>query len=325
MLNGKNILIAGATGLAGTSVIQYVLENCPNVTIRGTYHKTRPFIEHERLQFVAADLTRKEDCIKAVRGCDLAVLVAANSAGALSSKKEPHWQVTDNVVMDAQLLEAIAFEKKIKRTVFVSSASVYQELNGFIKEQDLDLNKDPHSAHYGIGWAKRMAEKLCRFWYDQYGVQIVVARAANIYGPYAKFDPERSNFIPALIRKAVAKQDPFEIWGGPDVVRDVIYAHDFAKAVIGLLTREEIQFGVFNLGSGRPVTVSEVAGWAIKYSGHSPEKVSYIGQKPTTLKTRCLDCSLIKETLEWEPVYDVENGIRETVVWWEKNKNWWSK
>ncbi len=66
-------------------------------------------------------------------------------------------------------------------------------------------------------------------------MEIVLVRAANVFGPYARFDPSTSNFLPALIRKAVERLDPFPVWGSPDVVRDVIYSADFASDCVGLL------------------------------------------------------------------------------------------
>ena len=171
----------------------------------------------------------------------------------------PHGQVTDNLIIDALLLEAMHAEG-IRRIIYLSSATVYQEFEGCIKEDELDWNQQPHEAYIGVGWAKRFAEKLCWFWHEKYGMEIFVVRCANIYGPYARFDPANSNFIPAIIRKSVKKMDPFEVWGNPEVRRDVIYTEDFAAAVISLLMHDEIKYGVYNLGFGKAVTVGEVVG-----------------------------------------------------------------
>jgi GDP-L-fucose synthase len=73
------------------------------------------------------------------------------------------------------------------------------------------MNREPHRAYFGVGWAKRYVEKLCRFWYEKAGLEVIIARSSNIYGPFAKFDAEVSHFVPALLRKAVDKRDPFEV------------------------------------------------------------------------------------------------------------------
>ncbi len=323
-LEEEVIFLAGATGLAGTSLIKAILATCPSVRIRGVYHRTEPFFRDERLEYVKADLTRREECRRAIRGCNYAILAAANTGGAASAVSEPDRQVTDNLVMDALLLEALSLEK-VRRTVFVSSSTVYQEFEGRIREEDLDLNQDPHPVYLGVGWAKRAAEKLCTFWSDRYGLEIIIARSSNIFGPFARFDPKRSNFIPALIRKASEMMDPFVVWGIPEVTRDVIYGEDFAGAVVSLLTRTQEGGGVFNVGSGRPTTVADVVKWVLDYSGHRPEEVTYSQGSPTTIKYRVLDCTKIREAVGWEPVFSIEQGIQETVQWWKENRSWWMK
>lgn len=323
-LEDKKIFVAGASGLAGTSIIQHILDNYPFTRIKGTYLSTPPFLKDQRIEFVQADLRNKADCRLAMRGCDLAVMAAANTGGARAAYDQPQLQVTDNLVMDANLLEA-CYVEKVTRIIFISSASVYQEFEGHIKENQLDWNQDPHPVYFGVGWVKRTIEKLCQFWHDKFGQEIVVLRAANIYGPYAKFDPGRSNFIPALIRKAVDKMDPFEVWGTPDVTRDVIFAQDFARAVCLFLTKENIKFDIFNLGSGKAVTVGDVVSQALKYARHVPKNIVYTDKKPTTIQFRALDCGKMKNAIGWTPEIPLAEGLRRTTEWWIKNRSRWKK
>jgi GDP-L-fucose synthase len=320
----KKIFVAGASGLAGASIIQHILGNCPSTRIRGTYLSTQPFLKDERIEFVQADLRHKEDCRLAMRGCDLAVMAAANTAGARAAHDQPQLQMTDNLVMDANLLEA-CYAENVPRVIFISSASVYQEFEGHIKEKQLDWNQDPHPAYFGVGWVKRAIEKQCQFWHDKFGQEIVVLRAANIYGPYAKFDPRQSNFIPALIRKAVERMDPFEVWGNPHVTRDVIFAPDFARAVCLFLAQENIKFDIYNLGTGKAVTVGDVAVKVLKCAGHAPKKIIYAGNEPTTIQFRALDCGKMKDAIGWTPATSLAEGLQSTTEWWIKNKSWWKK
>ena len=223
------VFVAGATGLAGSSIVRRLLTLDEVVTVRaGHMSDGGAFIADPRITYIRGDLRRAEDCDRMVAGAHLAILAAAQSGGAQEAVSAPWRQVTDNVVMDTVLLDAL-HRAGVRRTVFVSSATVYPELAGSIKESDLDWNIPPAPAYLGIGYAKRAAESLCRFWHERAGMAIIVARASNIFGPNAKFDPARSNFIPALIRKAVDRQDPFEVWGAPGVTRDVIYSEDFAE------------------------------------------------------------------------------------------------
>ena len=323
-LKDKTIFVAGATGLAGTSIIEHLIAHYPDAYIRGTYRTSSPFLRHDRISYIRTDLTNRDECRRAVRGSDIAIMAAASTGGAGAAVAEPHKQVTNNLVMDAFVLEAL-YSEGVSRIVYLSSATVYPEYEDYIKEQDLDLNQEPHESYLGVGWAKRSAEKLCRFWFEKYGIEIVIVRCANIYGPYATFDPVRSNFIPAIIRKAADKMDPFKVWGSPDVVRDVIYSEDFATAVVLLLVHNEIKHDVFNLGSGKTGTVGEVVDASLRHGRHNPAKIVYSGARPTTIRFRALDCEKIKQTLEWKPGISLDEGIKRTTLWWINNKDWWLK
>jgi GDP-L-fucose synthase len=249
---------------------------------------------------------------------------AAHAGGAAALAAAPARQVTDNAVMHARLLEAL-HAQGVQRVVWIGSVTLYQEFEGAIREDALDLNQDPPASHFGVGWVMRFSEKLCQFWRAQGGMAIINIRSANVFGPYARFDPRGSNFIPALIRKAVDRMDPFEVWGSPDVARDVIYAADFARAVGLLLTDDAIPGGVFNVGSGAPVTVGQVVEWALRSAGHAPSEIRYRDDRPTTIRFRSLDCSRIRAATGWAPQHTVEEGIRLTTDWWMRNKDWWTK
>ncbi len=321
-LEGKTVLVSGATGLAGSGVIRHLLANYPEVQIRALHNSTPPFIINPRIDYVQVDLTIPAAVRESIRGVDIAVMAAAHTGGAGSAISEPHQAVTQNMVMDSVMLENL-YHENVKRLIFISSATVYQEFDGFIKEDQLDLNSDPHESYFGVGWAKRASEKLCEFWHKKFGQQIVIVRAANIFGPWSSFDPRRSNFIPALIRKAVARMDPFEIWGNRTVTRDVIFVNDFAEATVALLVRNDINFGVFNLGSEIKTSVGDVADWVLKHAGHKPRKVKCLEEKPTMIDFRGLDCQKIRETIDWEPKISIEEGVRCTIDWWRKNRTWW--
>lgn len=323
-LDKKLIFLAGGTGLVGTSIAQHILDNYPTVRIRATYKDTKPFIKNERLEFVRCDLRLQKDCRKAMAGCDCAILSAAHIGGSKFIEFSPWSHLKENLLMNVQILESLCFED-IKRVVFIGSTALYQEFKGKIKENELDFNKDPHSSYFGFGWMLRFFEKLYRFWHDKHGLEIIIIRASNIFGPYAKFNPETSHFIPAIIRKAVDKKVPFEVWGSPKITRDVIFSEDFARAAALILNNKQIKFEIFNIGSGVKTTVGDVVKLALKYSGHTTKRIVYSPSKPCTINYRQIDCSKARNILGWEPRFSLEEGIKITTEWWIKNRGWWKK
>lgn len=323
-LNNKLIFLAGATGSVGSAIIEYILVNHPSIRIRATFRQTPPFIKNERIEYVQGDLRISEDCKRMVKGCDCAVMSASHSGGSKVMISEPWKFLNDNIIMNAQMLEAFYYEN-IKRVVYICTSAVYQEFEGYIKENELDLNKEPAPAYFGYGWLSRFIEKICQFWHEKTGLEIITVRAANIFGPYASFNPEKSYFIPAIIRKAVEKMEPFEVWGSPDVTRDVLYSEDFARAIVMLLENDKIKFDIFNVGSGIKTTVGDVVKWALIHAEHKPSKINYDLTKPTTIRFRALDISKIKKIIGWQPKFSTEEGIKKTVNWWIENKTKWQK
>ncbi|MCX6811965.1 MAG: NAD-dependent epimerase/dehydratase family protein, partial [Candidatus Berkelbacteria bacterium] len=253
-LDNKKIFIAGSTGMAGMSILRFALENCPKTKISASWHNAKPIIKDSRITYVQGDLKSIQDCRNMVKGCDCAVMAAAHAGGADFTRRFPWEHMRENLLMNMQMLEAFCLEK-VKRIIFIGSAVLYQEFEGGIKEDDLDLNKEPHEAYFGFAWGMRFLEKICKFLHSKYQTEIVITRTANIFGPYDKFNPHVSNFTPAIIRKAVDKMEPFEVWGSPRVTRDVLYADDFARAIIMMAGDNTIKFDIFNLGSGEKTTV----------------------------------------------------------------------
>ena len=324
-LDNKTVFLAGSTGMVGSGVLRCLLTQFPKTKIRALYHeKSDSLFRNERVTYVRGNLMSAETIRQRVTGCEVAVMAAAQTAGSALTTAEPWRFVNENLIMNAQVLEAL-YRENIKRVIMIGSASLYQDTDLPLKESDLDLNRDPHPAHFGIGWVMRSVEKLCQFWHEQYGLSVLTVRASNVFGPFAKFDPHRANFIPALIRKAVAHDDPFEVWGSPDVARDVIFVEDFARAIAMLLEADHIVHDTFNVGSGRPTRVGDVVTWALRYADHRPGQIHYNQNKPTTVKTRVLDCSKIEKAVGWKPQVSTEEGIRQTTEWWIQNKETWTK
>jgi GDP-L-fucose synthase len=310
--------------MAGSAIVDALLERRPRGRVRATYRTTAPAVLDERVEHVALDVSDAQALTAALAGCDAAVLAASESGGIGMLAREPWRQVKPNLVLAATWLEAL-HDAGIRRAVFVGSATCYQPFDGAIREDQLDWNQDPSPEAFGVGWVMRASEKLCEFWGQSTGLDVVRVRAANIYGPRARFDPARSNFIPALIRKAADRIDPLEVWGSPDVTRDVIYSSDFGEAIARLLETPQTGGRVFNVGGGRGIRVGDVVQAVLRVADHEHARVVHTAAGPTSSRSRVLNTDQLAHTLQWQPPTSLEDGLLRTLRWWRENRTTWQR
>jgi len=322
--DNARVFVAGGAGMAGSAIVDALLRRRPRRRVRASYRTTAPAVVDERVEHVALDLSDTSALRAALTGCDAAVLAASESGGIGMLAREPWRQVRPNLVLAATWLEAL-HDTGVRRAVFVGSATCYQPFDGAIREDELDWNQDPSPEAFGIGWVMRAAEKLCEFWSQSTGLEVVRVRAANIYGPRARFDPARSNFIPALIRKAAEGLDPFEVWGPPDVTRDIIYSRDFGEAVARLLDTPGIGGQVFNVGSGRSVSVGDVVNAVLRAARHEEARVVYSAAGPASSRSRVLNTDRLTQTLQWQPPTSLDDGVEQTLRWWLEHRSTWPR
>ena len=318
------IFVAGGAGMAGTAIIEALLRRDPDTRIRASYRHTPPALEHPRVEHVMLDLADPHALRLALDGCDATILAASESGGIQMLTEQPWRQVTPNLLLAARWLEA-AQHVGMRRALFIGSATCYQPFEGAVREDDLDLNADPAPEAFGVGWVMRSVEKLCEFWSRSTDMEVVRVRAANIFGPRARFDPRRSNFIPALVRKVADGMNPLEVWGSPDVVRDVIYSADFGEAVARLLETPGAAGRVFNVGSGRGVRVAEVVKALVRASDTPDVQVVYAAARPSSSPSRVLNCDRLVSELGWAPPTSLDAGLSATLRWWLANRTTWQR
>lgn len=311
------ILICGATGFIGRNLAEHFLSQ-REFEVFGTYLNSPPW-STPNLKMVKADLTRKENVDRVVSGMDIIVQAAATTSGAKEIVTKPYYHVTDNAVMNSLIFRA-AFEQKISHVIFFSCTVMYPSTETPLKETDFDANKPMYPNYFGVGWTKVYIEKLCEF-YSRIGcAKYSVLRHSNIYGPYDKYDLERSHVFGATIHKVMsaAEGDTLTIWGSGEEGRDLLYISDLVSAVKLAVQKQESKFEIFNVGCGCSISVKDLVGKIITASG---KKISlaFDLSKPTLKTKLCLDSSKIKNVLGWQPQVPLEEGIRKTMKWYADN------
>jgi GDP-L-fucose synthase len=320
----RNVVITGGSGMAGSAVVR-ALSRFGGFNIKVVSRSDRLLGLNNRLfEIKQFDLLEPNGLENPFEGAEAAVLCAAETVGAGGGNKHNVDQFLVNSQIDLNSL-SLAAKAGVKKVVYVGTASSYQDHVGYISEDELVWEKSPNISHFGVGWSKRVAEQFCSLLHQEKGIEFAILRLANIYGPLAKFDSKTSNFIPALVRKAVDKLDPFPVWGSADVKRDILYVDDFATAVIRCLCKSELGLTVLNIGSGKVVSVGEVVDFVLKAAGHNPKKIEYQHARKSPLLFRGLDCNKAEKELGWVSTTSVEIGVRKITEWWIENRETWTR
>src|SRR5208337_486007 len=139
-----------------------------------------------------------------------------------------------------------------------------------------------------------------------------------VYGSWDNFSDTTSHVIPALIMRAVRKENPFLVWGTGNEVRDFVHITDFAKGC--LLALEKCpHFETVNIGAGRSYTIAEIVSTILDAADHRSASVVFDHTKPVTIPRRMLDIGKARQLLGFEPEMGLEQGIRDTVEWYMSN------
>ena len=310
---GKKVLVTGAGGLVGTQVAKLLLEQ--GAKVRGTYRNREVPSWVGDLETMQCNFMDIEDVKKAVEGMDIVFVCSANTSGAGVMAHDPLQHITPNLIMNSTLMEE-SYRAGVERFFFVSSATTYPPADYPIKEDEV-FDGEPYKTYFGVGWMKRYTEILGQFYHRNNLMKIAMVRPANIYGVQGEFSDETGHVLPALIRRALEKQDPYVVWGNPDVVRDFTHSKDMARACLDVVEKYAVCDPI-NIASGNLVTIGESVDLILKYANHNVTP-QYDETKPVTIQYRALDTTKAKDVIGYKPTIAFEDGIQETVNWIMEN------
>ena len=307
-------MVTGGAGFVGVNLIKRLLDE--GADIRATLHINKPVLNDNRIEYFYGDLRIEENCQKAVAGVDYVFMCAANTSGAKVMATTPLAHLTPNILMNMQMLQA-AYTARVKKFLFISTNTVYPLTDFPVKESDVTNNF--YESYHIVAWMKRFTEIVCEMYSNRIKepMKTIVVRPGNLYGPYDKFDWEKSKVIPAIMRRAIERHDPFEVWGDGMDLKDFLYIDDCIDGLMLAMEKLE-EFEPINVASGIPVTIRDVLTQILKSADYDDADVQYDSSKPTMIPKRMIDISLAKEKLGFEPKVSLQDGIHKTVQWYKE-------
>ena len=312
--SGKKVLVAGAAGFVGSHLTQRLVNS--GAIVRGTLHKSPPQLDTNGVEYIKTNLETASDCELATKNIDYVFMCAANSSGAEVMTKTPLVHLTPNVIMNSQMLAA-SYANHVKKFCFISSNTVYP-LTDFAVSED-DVTGDFFEKYFIVGCMKRFSELMCEMYATKISkpMPTLIVRPGNLYGPLDKYKKHESKVIAALIRRACERENPFEVWGDGQDIKDFLYIDDFIDALLETFAKSG-DFDVFNIASGVPVTIKEVLKDIIQISQNQDIEVKFDTSKPTMIPIRMIDISKIKKEISWKPKISIYDGLKQTYEWYSE-------
>ncbi len=313
MTRGKRVLVTGAGGFIGHHLTSRLVAN--GHWVRGVDIKYPEYEPTRAQSFEILDLRRWSDCLQATREIDEVYNLAANMGGIGFIEANKAEITRDNSLINLHMLEA-ARVHEVSRFLFTSSACVYPGYRQDTPEVTplAEEHAYPADAEDGYGWEKLFAERLCRHYTEDYGLETRVVRFHNIFGPLGTFDGGREKSPAAFCRKIAmaADNDSIEVWGDGKQTRSYCYIDDCVEGIFRLMRSDHRD--PLNLGQDRLISVDELVDMVAMAADKSIKK-EYDTSKPQGVRGRNSDNNRLRSVLGWVPQTSLERGIEITYRW----------
>jgi nucleoside-diphosphate-sugar epimerase len=316
-INGKNVLVTGGASFIGSHLVYKLLERDVNITVvdnlsTGRIENLSSLIANKRIEFIKADLLNLEIVKKLLKKKDI-VFHLASRHGGRGFIEDNEAECSINFAIDSILINECV-KADIQKIIFTSSGCVYPT-NIQEKENGIVLNENligpPFNSDTIYGWSKLMAELTLKKYYKKMGLKSAICRLFTVYGPRAT----TSHALINLISKAHSKQNPFEVWGDGEQIRNWTYIDDVIRGI--LLAAEIIDDSTaINIGTSRGIKVRDAVSTILNYFNHNPE-IQFLLNNPVGPYFRVCDSKLAKDKLAWEPAVKFEDGLMQTMEWYK--------
>lgn len=301
-LAGKRVFVAGHRGMAGSAIVRRLArEDCARLTA-------------PRAELDLMDQAATRAWFAAHRP-DVVVVAAAKVGGILANDTQPADFLYDNLMIEANLVDA-AHRNDTEKLLFLGSSCIYPKLAVQPMAEDALLTGalEPTNEWYAI--AKIAGIKLAQAYRKQHGRDFISAMPTNLYGPGDNFSLTTSHVLPALIRKAheakLAGSETMTIWGTGTPRREFLHVDDLADACVFLLQQYSGHDHV-NIGCGEDIEILELNRLVNEIVGFEGEIVHDLS-KPDGTPRKLLDTGRLTR-LGWRPSIALRDGIAETYAW----------
>ena len=316
-----HILVTGGAGFIGSNFVRRVLDGSlsgiskitvlDKLTYAGVKENLAGMSRHDGYHFIKGDICDPILVNSLLGGVDAVVNFAAESHVDRSIRSSAEF-VSANVEGVQVLLDGIKNLKQKIRFLQVSTDEVYGSIDfGSWNENYPLLPNSPYSA------TKAAGELLARAYWRTHGLDVVITRCSNNYGPF--HFPEK--LIPLFITNLL-DGEKVPVYGNGRNVRDWLHVDDHCRGIHAALMKGN-SGEVYNIGGGRELTNLEITHLILGAMGADESSIEYVEDRKGHDLRYSVDWSKINHELGYEPQVEFEDGLHETIQWYRDNRSWW--
>ncbi|ELY67282.1 NAD-dependent epimerase/dehydratase family protein [Natrinema versiforme] len=296
-----DVLITGGAGFIGARLAHQLVDD-NDVTVLDDCSSGTPRAVPDDATLVRGDVRDEADVVDAMDSADI-VFHEAALVSISQSVEDPRASHDRNVRGTLEVLEAA--RRCDARVVLASSAAIYGHPDAVPIPETHPA--DPTSP-YGLD--KLALDEYARLYHELYGLETVALRYFNVYGPGQPVN-DYSGVINIFLERA-RNDDPLTVFGDGEQTRDFVHVDDIVRANV-LAATGDVAGEAYNVGTGRRVTINELADMIVRHS-ESDAAVVHDEPREGDIRHSCADISKISEHLGYEPTISLEDGIRELVA-----------
>ena len=311
-MKNKKIVVTGGAGFIGSNIVRSLLVDNDVVVIdnlsTGKIDNIKELMETEKINFINASICDLEILKKEFEGVDY-IFHEAAIPSVPRSIEDPVSINYSNVVGTLNVLKA-ALDKNVKKVVYASSSSIYGNDPTLPKKEDM---KPCPMSPYAV--SKLTGEYYCNVFKDIYNLNTVILRYFNVFGPRQDPKGQYSAVIPRFITSIQNKKPP-TIYGDGQQTRDFTFVKNVIDA--NIKAAEKNQNGIFNIACGEKITISDLANNIMEIMGENIDCI-YNDSRPGDVKHSIADISKAKDLIEYNPRYNIREGLEETIRWYQQS------